>query len=196
MDSASTLGDTVVPQKPLLLSEQDIQRVHNIVQRTLPSEYDHEFIADTIILNAWMKDVPVITWDFIRKKCISAWRQKSREQRRNEGAYRSGMTVGAEMISRSAQEGDRRTGVSKREISNRSRAENTERMEQVAAERKMLVEDAVGALNSFERKIVWMRYYDDQTLQEIASRTTLRREQVQRALEVAIYKMRVHITDV
>lgn len=72
---------------------------------------------------------------------------------------------------------------------------NTEVGGQEEAERKMLVEEATQAvLNPFERRLVWMRYYDDQTLEEISEKTTLRRDQVSKAIEVAIYKMRVHLT--
>ena len=69
-----------------------------------------------------------------------------------------------------------------------------ERSERNKHDRKMLVEEAVGKLTPFERRLIWMRFYDGQTLEEIAENVTLRREQVQASIKVALYKMRVHIS--
>ena len=65
---------------------------------------------------------------------------------------------------------------------------------QAKSDRKMLIEEVVGKLSPFERRLIWMRFYDDQTLEEISHNVKLRREQIQAALKVAIYKMRVHLS--
>jgi len=72
--------------------------------------------------------------------------------------------------------------------------DNLETSEHAEVERKILIEEATGKLSPFERRLVWMKYYDGQTLDEIAANVTLRRDQVQSALKVAIYKMRVHLS--
>lgn len=172
---------------PYLLSKSDTNRVHRVVAKNLPPRFDREFIADTIILDAWLKSVPHISNKYIRDKCISAWRREERERRANEGAVRCGLTRTNTMIM-SPNEGTPTTETPAAP----SAAEDA--VNQLSAERAMLVEQAVGKLNPFERKLIWMKFYDGQTLEQIAKRTTLRRDQVQRALKVAIYKMRVHLS--
>lgn len=160
--------------KPLTLSHEEIQRIHRLVAQYLPPDYDREFVADTIILHAWMKDVPHVSREYIRNKCISAWRTMKRERRRNKEVTILGTRATAHEQTEQPLEEDPGG--------------------QVHAERKMLVEEAVGKLNNLERRLIWMRFYDSQTLDEIAEKTSLRREQVQASLKVAIYKMRVHLT--
>jgi RNA polymerase sigma factor (sigma-70 family) len=147
-------------------------------------DYDREFVADTIILNAWLKEIPHVSKEFVRKKCISAWRTMKRERKRNEEATRVGATRSSTMVIQPQPGG----------ASKASSAPNAEAGEQEEVDRKMLVEEAVGCLSPFERRLIWMRYYDSQTLEEIAGNVTLRREQVQQALKIALYKMRVHLT--
>lgn len=72
--------------------------------------------------------------------------------------------------------------------------DDSEASQNAEVERKILIEEATGKLSPFERRLVWMKYYDGQTLDEIAHNVRLRREEVQNALKVAIYKMRVHLT--
>jgi DNA-directed RNA polymerase specialized sigma24 family protein len=171
-------------QKPLLLSKKDQQRVHRWVRQFLPAEYDREFVADTIILNAWQKEVIHVSKEFVRKKCISAWRSLKRERKRNEEAARVGATRSSAMVVQ-PQPG----GSSKSEVPVGAEGSGEDEVD-----RKQLVEQAVGCLSPFERRLVWMKYYDSQTLDEIAGNVRLRREQVQQALKIAIYKMRVHLT--
>ena len=162
------------PPKPLLLSTQEQARIHGWVQQYLPPTYDREFIADTIILNAWLKEIPHVSREYVRNKCISAWRTLNRERTRNEMA---------------ALEGRVRT--------DRSMASSAplEKNEQDISERKMLINEATQAvLSPFERRLIWMRYYDSQSLEEISGRVKLRRDQVQSAIQVALYKMRIHLT--
>ena len=170
--------------KPLLLSEKDISRIHKWVRQFTAVELDRDDIAANIILNAWMKEVPHVSKEYVRHKCIDAGRRLKRERRRNEEAARVGATRTTVMVM-TPQPG----GGSKGE-----RMSNSEGGDQPQVDRKMLVEEAVGKLSPFERRLIWLRYYDDQTLEDIAKDTTLRREQVQQALRVAIYKMKVHLT--
>ena len=171
------------PNKPLLLSQEEIDRIHRWVRQYLPPEYDREFVADSVILKAWMKEVPHVSREVVRRFCISAWRSRQRERRRNEEFVRVGATRTGAMMNKSIPGGSK----------SGERNHDTEVGDQLKQERKMLVEEAVGCLNEFERKLIWMRYYDGQKLEEIASNTTLTREQVQRALQVAIFKMKVHL---
>lgn len=151
--------------KPLLASE--IRRIRFAVDDVLPSEYDREFIADTIVVDAWLKGVKHVSYQYIRNKCISAFRQLQRERERNKQFAR--------MIPY------RNSG-----------GPDTKPVE--TTHRKILVEEAVSCLSPYERRLIWMRFYDGQTLEEIAINVGSRRENVQRALKVAIYKMRVHLT--
>ncbi len=164
--------------KPLLLSDEEVARIHGWVKQFLPASYDRAFIADTIILNAWMKEIPHVSREYVRNKCISAWRSLKRERRGNEEATRSGSVRTTNMVTS-------QTGVG---------GDNLETSEHAEVERKILIEEATGKLSPFERRLIWMKYYDGQTLDEIAANVTLRRDQVQAALKVAIYKMRVHLT--
>ena len=162
------------PPKPLLLSKDEMARIHGWVRQYLPSTYDREYIADTIILNAWLKQIPHVSKEYVRHKCISAWRTLKRERSRNkkatlEGRVRTDKSVDAHVP--------------------------LEKNEQDIAERKMLINEATQAvLSPFERRIIWMRFYDSQSLEEIAGNVTLRRDQVQAAIQVALYKMRIHLT--
>lgn len=170
--------------KPLLLSAAEINRIRRWVEQYLPPEYDREFIVDTIVLNAWMKDVPHVSRKYVHQKCITAWRALRRERRHNEEAARLGAMKTTSMVV-SPQPGGSSRGEHQVETTMSS---------QSVAERKDLVQEAVGKLSPFERRLVWMRYYDDETIEEIANNVTLRRDQVRQALKVAIYKMRVHLT--
>jgi hypothetical protein len=170
--------------KPFLLSEKDIARVHKWVREYLPAEHDREFVADTIILKAWMKEVPHVSKDYVRKKCIDAWRMLKRERRRNEEAARVGaLRTGAMVISPQPGGG-----------SKSGKTSDAKGSEQDDMDRKLLVEEAVGELTHFERRLIWLKYWKGNTLEEIAADTTLRREQVQQAIRIALYKMRVHLT--
>lgn len=150
------------PQRPFTLTDTETSRVHRLVGMYLPSEYDREYVADTIILHSWLRGVDHISHDYVRHKCISAWRQMQRERRKNEESLR----------------------LTPKETPN----------EEEFVDRKVLVEEAVGCLSTFERKLIWMRYYDGQKLEEIAEMVTLRRDEIQQALKIALYKMRVHLT--
>ncbi len=162
--------------KPLLLTDGDMRRVHKWVDQFLPAEYDRDFIADTIILNAWLKEVPHVSRDYVRNKCISAWRSLRRERSRNEKAAKDGATK------TDAMSGYYTTGP--KDLS-----------EQDKQDHKILIDEATQAvLTPFERRLIWMRYYNGQTLEEISEKVTLRRDQVSKAIEVALYKMRVHLT--
>ena len=154
--------------KPLLLTQDEMARIHHWVNNFLPPYYDRDYIADTIILNAWMKQIPHVSREYVRNKCISAWRVSKRERQKNENATRLGRTD---------------------TIEHRQEDEGIE-----TVNRKILVQEAVGKLTPFERRIIWMRFYDDQTLEEIASQVTLRRDQVLSAIKVAVYKMRAFLT--
>lgn len=160
--------------KPLLLSGEDMARIRGWVNQYLPVGYDRDFIADTIILNAWQKDVPHVSRAYVKKKCISAWRALKRERVRNEGFIRTHNMViqprGDELPS-TAQKSD-----------------------EDVIDNKQVVETATGVLTPFERRLIWMRYYNCQTIIEIAEDVTLRRDLVSKAIEVALYKMRVHLT--
>lgn len=163
--------------KPLLLTDGEMRRVHRWVVEYLPPEYDREFVADTIILNAWMKQIPHVSKEYVRNKCISAWRALQRERKRNKKAAKDGATRLDSMT-------NERSTTSPKTLS-----------EQDKQEHKMLIQEATQAvLSPFERRLIWMRYYDDQTLEEISEKVTLRRDQVSKAIEVALYKMRVHLT--
>jgi DNA-directed RNA polymerase specialized sigma24 family protein len=170
--------------KPLLLSEKDIARVHRWVRDFLPAEFDRESVAQNIILKAWMKEVPHVSKDYVRHKCIDAWRLLKRERRRNEEAARVGATRTGNMVT-TPQPG----GSSKSERALDAAGSGEDEMD-----RKLLVEEAVGQITHFERRLVWLKYWKGKTLEEIADETTLRREQVQQALRIALYKMRVHLT--
>ena len=165
--------------RPLLLSDLEMIRIHKWVAQYLPPYYDRDYLADTIILNAWLKQIPHVSKEYVRHKCISAWRTLRREVSRNERASKEGRVRG------SSTEDSMGSSRSQTKLS-RGPVE--------VAERKMLVEEAVGQLSPFERRLIWMRFYDDQTQEEIAVKVKLRRDQVSKALEVAIYKMRVHLT--
>lgn len=171
-------------QKPLLLSQQDIARVHRWVREFLPAEYDREFVADTIILNAWQKEIPHVSKQFVRKKCISAWRSMKRERKRNEEAARVGATRSSVMVTEPQPGG---TSQPKQDF-------NAEEGGEIQAERKMLIEEAVGCLDPFDRRLIWMRYFNNQTLEEMAGDLPLRRDQIQQRIRIALYKMRVHLT--
>ncbi len=162
------------PPRPLLLSMEEMARIRKWVYSYLPATYDRDFITDTIILNAWLKEIPHVSREYVRHKCISAWRAFKRERARNE---------------RATAEGRVRT----------DRTADTpaplEQNEQDVVERKILVDEATRAvLSPFERRLIWMRYYDTQSLEEISEKVTLRRDQVQAAIQVALYKMRIHLT--
>lgn len=145
--------------------------MHLWVAQILPPQYDREFIADTIILNSWLKQIPHISREYVRNKCISAWRTLRREQMRNENASRVKTHKHGVGVNVSPDRGPE-------EIS----------------DHKSIIQEAVGSLSNFERRLIWMRYFDDQKLEEIAGRVKMRRDQVSKALDVAIYKMRVHMT--
>ena len=70
--------------RPFTLSDEEIRRVSRLVNQFLTPEYDREYIADTIVLNAWLRDVPHISREYVKHKCISAWRKMKREKERNE----------------------------------------------------------------------------------------------------------------
>lgn len=162
------------PPKPLLLSSKEISRIHSWVHQYLPPTYDRAYIADTIILNSWLKDIPHVSREYVRNKCISAWRSFKRERSRNEKAAAEGCVKTDRSI---------------------DKARPLEKNEQDVAERKMLIEEATQAvLSPFERRLIWMRFYDSQSLEEISEKVTLRRDQVQAAIQVALYKMRIHLT--
>lgn len=162
------------PPKPLLLSKEEMARIHEWVRQYLPSNYDRAYIADTIILHAWLKEIPHVSKEYVRHKCISAWRTLKRERLRNESA---------------AKEGQVKTDRSSESVT------PLDKNEQDIAERKILINEATQAvLSPFERRLIWMRYYDSQTLEEISENVTLRRDQVQAAIQVALYKMRIHLT--
>jgi len=162
------------PPKPLLLSKEEMASIHGWVRQYLPSNYDRAYIADTIILNAWLKEIPHVSREYVRHKCISAWRTLKRERLRNESA---------------AKEGQVKTDRSSESVT------PLDKNEQDIAERKILINEATQAvLSPFERRLIWMRYYDSQTLEEISENVTLRRDQVQAAIQVALYKMRIHLT--
>ncbi len=158
-------------ERPLLISQEEQDRVHIWVAQILPSHYDREFIADTIILNSWLKQVPHISREYVRNKCISAWRTLKREQMRNENASRL-----------------------KSHKHGAGPAVSHDRGPEEMSDHKSLIQEAVGPLSNFERRLIWMRYFDDQTMEEISGRVKLRRDQVSKAIDVAIYKMRVHLT--
>lgn len=185
---SDVLNAKLVPTpKPLILTDSDIIRVNTLVRRYLPPELDREFVADSIILEAWLKDVPHISNTHIKYRCISAWRKHQSEVKHNEGALRAGLTrststamiMKPDTVQPTPQQG---------------KFDDESSSDQATIERKILVEQAVGKLTPFERRLIWMRYYDDQTLEEIVSRVPLKREQVQQALKVALYKMRVHLS--
>lgn len=173
--------------KPLLLTPEEITRIRNWVDMFLPVEYDREFVADTIIMHAWIKDIPHVSRDYVRHKCISAWRSLRRERKRNEKAVREGATRTTNMITTPTTGGSSPRG-------ERNPMEMTEG-DQAQTERKMLVEEAVarGKLSPLERRLIWMRFYDGQTLEEIASSVPMGRNGVSQAIEVALYKMKIHI---
>jgi len=156
-------------QQPFILPDEQVQRVHQIVCQILPPQYDREFIADTIILHAWMNGLDMISKQYIRHKCISAWRQHKREKRRNEEA-------GHIMRIRHR----------KSEISEDSEEH---------IDLKLMVDDIVQrCLSPFERRLVWMKYYDSQTLDEMSEGVRMSIKDIQRALQVALYKMRMELT--
>jgi RNA polymerase sigma factor (sigma-70 family) len=157
--------------KPLMLSAEERARIQTWVNAFLPPEYDREFIADTIILSAWTKEVPHVSKRYVRNKCISARRQMKRERKLNEEAARVGGMRSKPML-----------------------VPGTEKPEQEESDREMLVEEAVGKLTPLERRLIWMRYWDGQTLAEIAEQVRLNEEGIRQALDVALYKMRVHLT--
>ncbi len=187
MEDVATTKKSVTP-KPLLLTPEEIIRIRNWVDQYLPVEYDREFLADTIIMHAWIKDIPHVSRDYVRNKCISAWRTLRRERRRNEEAVKEGATRTTNMISTQGPAGDSST-------SHMFQVSHDSDSDQAQVERKMLVEEAVakGKLSPLERRLIWMRYYDGQTLEEIASSVPMGRNGVSQAIEVAIYKMKVHI---
>ncbi len=162
------------PPKPLLLSSQEQERIRRWVYQYLPVTYDRDYIADTIILNAWLKEIPHVSKEYVRHKCISAWRTLKRERSRNENAAKQGRVNTDQSV--------HSTGP-------------PEKNEQDVLERKTLINEATQAvLSPFERRLIWMRYYDSQSLQEISGNVNLRRDQVQGAIQVALYKMRIFLT--
>lgn len=194
MDETDHKGDPPleglpIPQKPLQLSKEQILRIRSLVKFFLPPEADRDFVADTIILHAWMKDIPNVSRTYIRHKCINALRSLQRERKHNEQAFRAGCQPGTE--SAMLFESTKKTPF-KSVWPPRTKPPSEDESEFI--ERKDLVQEAVGQLTPLERHLIWMRYYDDQTLEEIAGQTTLRRDQIQQALKVALYKMRVHMT--
>lgn len=140
-------------------------RVYRLVCSFLPPSFDREFITDTIILQSWEKGIDHPSSTFIHHKCISAWRRRQREERRNEEFISVAIPV---------REDDPKEG---KEI-----------------EDKSTIERAVSILTPLERKLIWMRFYDNQTLEEISLNAEMKREEVQRALKAALYKMRVELT--
>lgn len=58
-----------------------------------------------------------------------------------------------------------------------------------------LINRLVGVLTPFERKLIWMRFYTDLTLEEIAARVRTSRADVSETLTTAIFKMRQEVTD-
>ena len=150
-----------------LLSRSEVRRIHRAVDDILSSEYDREFISDTIVVDAWIKGIEHVSYKYIRNKCISAFRQLQRERDRNKNFARM---------------------IPYRDLG----GTDTKPVETI--DRKILVEEAVSCLGPYERRLVWMKFYSGQTLEEIAESVESRREDVQRVLKVAVYKMRVHLT--
>ena len=164
------------PPKPSqLLSNDEMARIRGWVHQYLPSFYDRDFIADTIIFNAYLKQVPHVSRQYVRHKCISAWRTLRRESTRNERAFREGRVRGDHI------------GHTKNNVKNRGPEEEIER--------KILINETTKAvLTPFERKLIWMRFYNDQSLEEISENVKIQRARVQAAIQVALYKMRIHLT--
>lgn len=145
----------------------EIKRIQQTVESHLPAEFDREFIADTIIVDAWLKGVLHVSHRYIHNKCISAWRQREQERSRNRELS---------MIA----------------MQNVPSSPETQPAE--FAGQKILVDEIISCLSSYERKLVWYRFWGGQTLEEIAVSVDSSRERVQRELKVALYKMRLYLT--
>jgi RNA polymerase sigma factor (sigma-70 family) len=148
------------------LSNEERERIGRLVQQFLPPGFDREFIADTIIVQAWEKGVPHISREHVRHVCIDAWRKSERER------------LGRERL----------TEINK--VLNRFQQPASDEVDD-----KELIEQVLkGCLFPTERKLIWMKYWDGQTLEEIAENTGLTRNQVQQRLKVAIYKMQIEVS--
>ena len=161
------MTSTKDPPKLEPLPSDEIERITLTVNRYLPAEFDREFIVDTIIVDAFLKSIAHVSTQYIRHKCISAWRQRERERLRNKELS----LIRPQQMSSSPE-------LNPAEF----------------VSRKILVDEVVGCLSAYERKLVWMKFWKSQTLEEIAHNIGTRRENVQRDLKVALYKMRLHLT--
>lgn len=146
-----------------ILSDAEINKVRKTVMVLLSSEYDRDLLSDQIITTAWEKGIEHVSGGFIRNKCISKWRERTREQVRNENfAYVQ------------------------------SKRDNNFELQET--EQKATVEVAVKCLSSFERKLIWLRFYKNLTLEQIAKEVGMPRERIQKTIKVSLYKMRIELT--
>ncbi len=153
-------------QQEFLLSPKEIERIHHLVRTFLAPDIDREYIADTIILTAWSRGRSTMSRAYVRNKCISAWRTIQRERRRNENFLRQ----------------------------QQASSESIEDTSSILGKKDLIQETVKICLTPTERKLVWMRYYNSQSLKEMISNSGMNRDEIQKTLKVALYKMRIELT--
>jgi len=148
-----------------ILSEKEQKKVRALVNFFLPGGYDREFLADSIIIHAWETETEHISREYVRFKCITAWRKMQKERHKNEA---------------------------KTELDSVTKTRPLSPEEQVVL--KDLIHGTIMKLSSIERRLVWLRFFAELTLDEIVDQTGLGKSQVQKILMTALYRMRIDLT--
>jgi DNA-directed RNA polymerase specialized sigma24 family protein len=130
--------------------------------------YDREYIADTIILQAWERGLDKVSRRHIHYKCIDVWRRSERERKAIEGS--------AIMISMQT---------------NQDNSDHTK----IVEDKTLIDQITKSCLYPSERKLIWMRFYNYQTIEEISANIGLPPKEVSKRLDVALYKMRVELME-
>lgn len=142
------------------ITQLSIDRVTRLVSLYLSSHHDPESVAQKILFESWQNGVDTPTHRFIKLRCYSALRVYQREKQVIEHTNEPGYVAPA------------KTALELHELE------------------QEMGELITRVLSPFERQVIWHRFYNDCTVEEIAKTLGKPVLVVAETIQVALYKMK------